>query len=281
MARPRELDYLVIGHVTCDLVQGTSTIGGTVSYAARTAVALGCRVGVVTSASADLDLEQVFAQALVARLDATNTTTFRNIYTGSSREQVLHSIARPLSREAVPPDWQAAVVHLGPVARECDASLLGLFGDAFVGVTPQGWMRQWDQGGRVRTSPWEDADAVLARADAVVLSEDDIAGDEPLAATYASKARLLVVTRGAAGCTVYSDGVSRDFAPPKVREVDPTGAGDVFAAVFFADLHQWGDPWRAARFANCVAAQSVTRAGLLGTPSTSEVARCVPDKTVT
>ena len=276
MARAPAFDYLAIGHVTCDLVRGISTIGGTVSYAARTATALGCRVGVVTSASADLDLEQVFTQAVVARLPAATTTTFQNFYTANGREQVLHSIARPLFREAVPPDWQAAVVHLGPVARECDPSLTGAFGEAFVGVTPQGWMRQWDQRGRVRTSRWIEADAVLARADAVVLSEDDIAGNAALAATYAAKTKVLVVTRGAAGCTVYSDGVSRDFASPKVCEVDPTGAGDVFAAVFFADLQRHRDPWQAARFANCVAAQSVTRAGLLGTPDASKVARCVP-----
>ena len=276
MASPHTLDYLVIGHVTCDVLQGTSTIGGTVSYAARTADALGCRVGVVTSASADLDLEQVFDDMLVARLPAAATTTFRNIYSPSGRLQVLDSVARPLFREAVPSDWQASVVHLGPVARECDPSLYGLFGDAFVGVTPQGWMRQWDQKGQVRASRWEDADLMLARADAVVLSEDDIAGDETLAATYAAQTNLLVVTRGKAGCTVYSDGVSREFAPPKVQEVDPTGAGDVFAAVFFVDFHRWHDPWRAARFANCVAAQSVTRSGLLGTPSAAEVARCEP-----
>ncbi len=269
-----ELDYLVIGHVTRDLVDGTFTVGGTVSYAARTVRALGCRVGVVTSASPDLDLSQVLDGALITRFPATTTTTFKNIYISDGRRQVLHTVAETLVPEMVPPNWRAAIVHLGPVARECAPALVNAFGNAFVGVTPQGWMRRWDQAGRVSCCQWEEAEKLLARADAVVLSEEDVAGDEALVAQYAAQTRLLVVTRGAAGCTVYTGGQSRRFPAPAMPEVDPTGAGDIFAATFFVWLQRRGDPWMAARFANCVAARSVTRAGLSGTPSPEEVACC-------
>jgi sugar/nucleoside kinase (ribokinase family) len=269
-----ELDYLVIGHVTRDLANGDFTIGGTVSYAARTARALGCRGGVVTSASPDLDLSQALDGVLVARSPAAATTTFENIYTSNGRRQVLHTIAETLVPGMVPADWRAAIVHLGPVARECDPELVNAFGDAFVGLTPQGWMRYWDQAGHVSCCHWEKAEELLARADAVVLSEEDVAGDETLLARYASQTRVLVVTRGAAGCTVYTTGRSRHFPAPTVHEVDPTGAGDIFAAVFFVWLQHRGDPWMAARFANCIAAESVTRVGLTSTPSTDEVAHC-------
>ncbi len=269
-----ELDYLIIGHVTRDLIDGTFTIGGTVSYAARTARALGCRVGVVTSASPDLDLSKVLDGVLVSRFPAATTTTFENIYTSNGRQQVLHTVAETLVPEMVPPNWRAAIVHLGPVARECDPALINAFGDAFVGLTPQGWMRRWDQAGRVSCCQWEEAEELRSRASAVVLSEEDVAGDEALVARYASQSRLLVVTQGAAGCTVYTAGQSRHFSVPPVHEVDPTGAGDIFAAAFFVWLQRKGDPWRAACFANCVAARSVTRPGLLGTPSPEEIARC-------
>ncbi|MBE9507618.1 MAG: ribokinase [Chloroflexi bacterium] len=273
-----ELDYLVIGHVTRDLVDGAFTIGGTVSYAARTASALGCRVGVVTSASPELDPGQVLEGALVARFPAAATTTFENIYTPNGRRQILHTVAARLTPEMVPSHWQVApartIVHLGPVARECDPALVSAFGDAFVGLTPQGWMRRWDQDGRVSRRRWEEAEKLLPRADAVVMSEEDVAGDETLMAQYAAQTRLLVVTRGKAGCTVYESGQSRRFPAPAVREVDPTGSGDVFAAAFFLRLQRGGDPWMAARFANCVAARSVTRQGLSGTPRPEEIARC-------
>ena len=269
-----ELDYLVIGHVTRDLVDGDFTVGGTVSYAARTARALGCRVGIVTSASPDLDLSQALDGVLVARSPATTTTTFKNIYISGGRQQMLHSVAETLVPEMVPPHWRAAIVHLGPVARECDPTLIDAFGDSFVGVTPQGWMRCWDDTGRVNGCQWEGAEPLLARADAVVLSEEDVAGDEALVARYATQTRLLVVTQWVAGCTVYVHGQARHFPPPIVHEVDPTGAGDIFAAAFFVWLQRTGDPWAAARFANCVAARSVTRIGLASTPSTEEIAHC-------
>lgn len=269
-----ELDYLVVGHVTRDLVDGDFAIGGTVAYAARTARALGCRAGVVTSASPDLDLSGVLEGIRVARFPAAVTTTFENVYTSEGRCQVLHGVAGTLVPEMVPPSWRTAIVHLGPVARECAPALVDAFGDAFMGLTPQGWMRLWDQAGQVHYCAWEGAGPWLARADGVVLSAEDVAGDAKLLARYAAQTRRLVVTEGAAGCTVYAQGRSRHLPAPPVRQVDPTGAGDIFAAAFFVWLHRSGDPWAAARFANCVAACSVTRMGLASTPSPDEAARC-------
>jgi sugar/nucleoside kinase (ribokinase family) len=270
-----ELDYLVVGHVTRDLKEdGIFAVGGTVSYAARTACAMGCRVGVITSASLDLDLSQVLDGVLVTCLPASTTTTFENVYTADGRRQMLHGVAEALSPAVVPPDWRAAVVHLGPVAQECDPALINAYGDAFIGVTPQGWMRCWDRDRRVNRCRWEGAREVLARADAVVLSEEDVAGEQALIAEYAALARLVVVTQGAAGCTVYTDGQIHHSPAPTVQEIDPTGAGDVFAAAFFVWLQRGHDPRTAARFANCVAAHSVTRAGLSGTPNLEEIARC-------
>ena len=269
-----ELDYLVVGHVTRDLAGDVFTVGGTASYAARTARALGCSVGAVTSASPDLDLSQVLDGVLIACAPVAATTTFENTYTSEGRRQVLHSVAETLVPEMVPVDWRAGIVHVGPVARECDPALVDAFEDVFLGVTPQGWMRRWDATGRVSCAPWEGAEPWLARADGVVLSEEDVGGDENLVAQYAAQTRLLVVTDGVDGCTVYEHGQARHFSAPTVREVDPTGAGDIFATAFFVSLRRTGDPWVAAHFANCVAARSVTRMGLAGTPTPDEVARC-------
>lgn len=269
-----ELDYLVIGHVTRDVTaDGAFRIGGTASYAARTARALGCRVGVVTSAAPDLDLASVLDGVCVRRVAAPVTTTFENIYRDGVRVQVLHAVAPALQPNMVPPEWRAAIVHLGPVAQECPAALLSRVEGAFLGLTPQGWLRRWDAEGHVGYAEWEGAALFLRRADAVVLSETDVP-DERVCAQYARQTRVLVVTRGALGCTVFAQGERRDFPAPRVNEVDPTGAGDVFAAAFFYWLQRRGDPWEAARFANCVAARSVTRVGLAGTPTAEEVSRC-------
>lgn len=270
------LDYLVIGHVTRDRTPaGGFTPGGTAAYAARTARALGLRVGVITSTGTEPDLTKWLAGIEVLRVPAPETTTFDNRYTPSGRMQTVRAVAAALTPEIVGPVRQeASLVHLGPVAGECDPALADLFAGAFLGLTPQGWMRRWDGTGRVVSGPWESAEMLLPRADAVVLSEEDVGGDEALVARWAARTRILAVTRGAAGCSVYADGALQHFPAFPVAELDPTGAGDVFAAVFFVRLWQGDDPYAAARLANCVAAASVTRQGLSGTPTPEEVARC-------
>ena len=61
------------------------------------------------------------------------------------------------------------------------------------------------------------------------------------------------------------------LSAPQVREVDPTGAGDIFAACFFYRLLETRDPWEAARFANQLAAISITRQGLDSAPTVEEI----------
>ncbi|HQK05717.1 MAG TPA: carbohydrate kinase family protein, partial [Anaerolineaceae bacterium] len=104
-----------------------------------------------------------------------------------------------------------------------------------------------------------------------VMSVEDVRGDEEAISHFAALAPILVVTEGAAGSRVYWNGDVRFFRPPLTQEVDPVGAGDVFAASFFIKLLQTRDPWEAARFATLVGANSVTRVGILGVPTPSEL----------
>ncbi|MCS7283312.1 MAG: PfkB family carbohydrate kinase, partial [Anaerolineae bacterium] len=270
----------VVGHVTQDqLPDGSLTPGGTVSYAARTARAMGLRTAVLTSADDSLDLEAVLPGVEVHRIPAASSTVFENRYTKEGRVQFLHARAAPLTPDAIGSAKIAlrpvGILHLGPVARECDPALVDLIRADFLGLTPQGWMRRWDAMGRVTPGPWEEAEWLLARADAVVLSEEDIGGDEALAARWAAQTRLLVVTRGARGCTLYAEGRAHHLPAFPAQEVDPTGAGDIFAAILFARLWLGDPPVRAARLANCIAALSVTRPGLSGTPTPEEIHRCL------
>jgi sugar/nucleoside kinase (ribokinase family) len=271
-----QLGYLAIGHVTRDLLsEGEFTAGGTVNYAARTARALGCRVGVITSAGEDFCPQDFLPDVQVHFIPASATTTFENRYHQERRVQMVRAVATPLTSTSVPLHWRSAgVVHLGPVAQECDPAIIEAFPDSFVGITPQGWMRRWDEDGRVTATIWENADAYLPHVDAVVLSEEDVGGDERLVEQWASLARVLVVTHGAAGCDVYTKGRAEHVPGFPTVEVDPTGAGDVFAAVFFVRLQEGDSVREAARLANCVAAASVKRIGLAGAPTVEEIADC-------
>lgn len=265
------VDYLLIGHLTRDLTPEGPRLGGTVAYAALTARALGLRVGIVTAWAGDLPLGPLEGIPLVA-VPSEHTTTFENRETPQGRVQVLHARAEALGRQHVPEAWRRApIVHLAPVADEVAPDLVHAFSAGLLAATPQGWLREWDAQGRVRPAPWPEYRFVLERVGAAVLSLEDLGGDTSRIPELASAARVLVVTRGAQGAEVYWRGEVRHFPAPQVEEVDPTGAGDVFAAAFFIRLYQTRDPWEAARFATLLAADSVTRPGLAGAPDTEQV----------
>jgi hypothetical protein len=240
-------------------------------YAALTAFRLGLATAVVT-ARADLPPDWP-AGIAVAWQPSPHPPIFENRYTSSGREQVLHAAALPIALDAVPPLWQAApIVHLGPVLGEVHETFVHRFPGALIGVTPQGWMRSWQPPLPARVHPrrWEPADDLLARIDALVLSIEDINGDLMLAAHYARSCRLVVLTRAAAGATVYIDQRRHDLPALPAVERDQTGAGDVFAAALLVRLREVGDPLEAAWFAAAVAACSVEAPGPGGIPSRAE-----------
>jgi sugar/nucleoside kinase (ribokinase family) len=180
--------------------------------------------------------------------------------------------------EHIPQVWQSApIIHLAPIAQEVDPSLSEKLSGSLMGMTPQGWMRVWDENGRVAACDWKNREQVLGHAGAVVLSAEDVNHDHELIEEMARHTRILCLTEGEAGSVLYWNGDRRRFRPPTVDEVDGTGAGDIFAAAFFVRLYHTRDPWEAARFATQLAAHSVTRVGLNGIPTSQEIEECLTE----
>jgi sugar/nucleoside kinase (ribokinase family) len=269
------VDYLALGHVAHDLTANGPRLGGTVAYAALTARALGMKAGIVTVVGKETPLDALEGIPVIS-IDSPHSTTFENIYTAEGRTQYLRAQAERMDFEQVPDAWRSAsIIHLGPIANEMDPILPDEFSPALLGVTPQGWMRQWDSEGRVSLRSWENAETVLGNAGAVVISREDVNGDNEMIEHLAHQTRMLVVTEGAEGCVLHWHGDRRRFRPPDMNEVDATGAGDIFAAAFFVRLSNTRDPWEAARFATLIASRSVTRVGLDGIPTRREIEECL------
>ncbi len=265
------VDYLVIGHVARDLTPQGARLGGTAAYSALTARALGLRAGIVTAAGTDVPLDALNGIPIVS-LDSPFTTTYENLYNGGRRTQYLRARANRIQLDLVPAPWRSApIIHLAPIADEVDALLPGGFAPTLLGLTPQGWMRQWDSSGQISPRQWTNSEPALTQADAVVLSREDVNGDDLLIEHMAEQTKILVVTEGAAGAVLYWHGDRRRFRAPSVREVDATGAGDIFAAAFFFRYLTTRDPWEAARFATLLASHSVEREGLAGIPTRLEI----------
>ena len=267
----REINYLIIGHVTKDIAPDGGRMGGTAAYAGLTALACGVPASLVTSCSLDCDLSPLDG-ILVQKVLSGKTTTFENRYSGSAREQWVTSTADPLGPVHIPPGWLTpAIVHLAPVVGEVKPGLLDLFSRSLRCVTLQGWMREWDSGGKVRHAFPPEAEEAARHAHASVFSIDDVDGDSGKAERLAALSPVAAVTDGEHGCRVFWKGETRAFPAPSVQVVDPTGAGDIFAAVFFLRLKDTGDAWEAGRMAVALASRSVTRPGLAGVPTPAEI----------
>lgn len=268
------IDFLVVGHVVQDVVPGGYTVGGTATYSSITARNLGRRPGIVTRLAPDFVWPEVLHDIAVERIPSAHTTTFHNVYHEGRRQQFLLGVADPLQPEDVPEAWcRVPIVHLGPLVRELDARFPGLFPHSLVGVTPQGWLRQWDSSGRVRMRPWEEAPEILPHVNVLVLSEEDLNGNVGLMDEYVRLTQIAVMTQGPRGCVVFTSGMERQIPGFPAQEVDPTGAGDVFAAAFLVRLQETQDPFEAARFANCTASFCVEAPGVSSIPTRAQVER--------
>ena len=269
------IDYLIIGHLTIDNTPSGLQLGGTATYAALTAQVLGLRVGILTAWGAEIGLGAL-ESIPIQNINTGPSTNFQNIETPAGRVQHIYHVATRLENCHIPEPWRRTrIVHLGPVAQEVEPALVHQFPAALIGVTPQGWLRGWDEDGRVYVTDWPASSHILKNVGAAVISIDDLDGDEGRVEEMAVSCPVLVVTEEQQGVRLYWNGDVRRFRSPEVEIVDRTGAGDIFAAAFFARLFTTRDPWEAARFAIRLASFSVTRAGLASIPTAGEVNACL------
>jgi 1D-myo-inositol 3-kinase len=280
-------DFLTIGHVTRDILQDqTFSLGGTVTFAALTAYRLGLVAAITTCGDADLiaELPARLAKIGLGIRISSATTEFVNIYDKGFRTQYLRARADQLQLEDVPEPWrQASIVLFGPLDQELSPSFIRHFprshGSIFA-ATPQGWLRRWDEDGRVWPTPWSYAEDILPLLDVLILSHDDLlpfadgnrTDADAMLSKWSMQVPLLVATDGRHGATLFQHGVAERFPAYAAQEVDPTGAGDVFAAAFLVYYHRHGDPRKAVDFANCVASLSIEHVGIAGIP-TMEIVR--------
>jgi len=105
----------------------------------------------------------------------------------------------------------------------------------------------------------EVADVVMPLADVVMVNrhEAELLGPQ----ISASAVKVLVTTLGSEGSEVTMDGQVVDIAPLAANVVDPTGAGDSFAAAFAVRYAETGDALVAARFAAAAGACTVEGRG--------------------
>jgi 1D-myo-inositol 3-kinase len=256
------MDYTTVGHVTVDVMaDGTRRAGGSAFYAALQAARLGARARIVTrGVRAEIEelLEPYRHELEVEVIESEHTTTLQTWGEGPARAQRMLAWAGEIGADVL---LDTTVAHLAPVARETPVSWRG--GAEFVGVTPQGLVRDWSQtDGRVVPRVLELA-LLPARCDAIVFSESERECCAALLDPSRARAPIVAVTAAANAVELHLPGgeIAQVDVPSIEDMCDDIGAGDVFAAAFFVELAGGETPQAAAALANAAAAVRIGAGG--------------------
>ena len=208
------------------------------------------------------------------------TSRFQNDYDeDGTRHQVLRSRASDIDAGVVPDAWRSPdVLLLCPVAGELHGPVAVSFTAEVVGATALGWLRAFDADGTVDAREWPDPSGELAGVHALVYSEQDLADPDEHARAFLQYVPMVLVTRGWQGRRFFDRRGVNDIASLPRTEIDPTGAGDVFATAFLLRYQELGDPLEAAAFGACAASCVVEGLGVSTLGDRAQVERRLEER---
>lgn len=252
-------NYLIIGNITKDITSaGDDELGGTSSYAALCAHKLGRNTAMVAGIGEDAPSLANLTGVEISRVRHKFTDIFENVYEGNIRRQKWRVQGAHITADDIPQAWRsAAIVHFAPIGQEFSPALSMAFPDSVRCATIQGWLRGRGNDGDVIFKMHPQLMTQLPHFDIVVASLSDFLGDEKLMHQILSTVKIGIETLGADGCRIYQNGKVAHVPTIAQPEIDPTGAGDVFAAAFFIRFEQIADAFLAAKFANACASLSI------------------------
>lgn len=266
---------LAVGHVSRDRRPTGDLLGGSVTYGAMAARRLGWDAAILTSAGPDFEPERELPGIPVFLRRSSATTRFRNEYgEDGTRHQVVTARAGDVDLEALPADWHDPdALLIGPLVGEVSGGLATALEAGCVGAIAQGYVRAVDEEGEVTARAWEQPERDLLGVHVLFLSEHDLPDASTRASDFLAYVPMVALTRGWRGLSLLTrDGVHEVPSLPRA-EVDPTGAGDVFAAAFLIRYRETDDPLEAASFAACAASCAVEGVGISTLGDREEVLR--------
>lgn len=273
---------LVVGHITHDRYEGGFVAGGCAFYGAKVHDALSDEVHLLSLVGEDFECDEAIKGLDVFVKREGETTVFANYYPqGEPRVQLVEAQAAPIYPSDAPESWLLAdLVHLAPVLGEVDLQAWKrAVGDGLLAINVQGWIKE--AGGFVEAAhldgeqrrgvkgrarkvvqrPWEVSVQELEGVDMACVSEEDLIGQGDLLKRLVEAVPIVALTFGERGSQIFVDGEPTWVGIFKTKAVDPTGAGDVFAASFCQKIAQGIEPVEAARFAAAASSICVEEVG--------------------
>jgi fructokinase len=280
------LKVLCIGEVLWDIIRGQEHIGGAPFNLAAHLARLGCRSSILTRVGTDPrgeaavgEMKRLGVDTSLVQWDSQRPTgwakveltgdgvpTFRfpedPAYDFIEADQPLLDTLAGVQPDALcfgtlqqkGPRTRASLVR---VLRSVPARQVLYDVNIRLDFYPQEILRQSLQFSTVVKLNAEEAPLVARCLYGDALPEAELAAR--LAAEF--PVRVLCVTKGGDGCTVYSGGASQSCPCEPVRVADTVGAGDAFAAAFLEHYCRTGDPFASARRGNLLGAYVASRPG--------------------
>jgi 1D-myo-inositol 3-kinase len=245
--------FTVAGHIAVDDIitdDGLSVqLGGPPCYAAVLGTVLKFPVKTVTRIGEDFP--EVFQPILedigvtAQRSHISSTTKFVIDYRYNPRRMSLPSICEPISLKEIE---KADRLALCPIANEINPQMMMSLTPSLLALDPQGLLRKVGQDGLVLPKKWMNS-VLFEKLDILKTSSSEhtlITGMSDIRKSLGVLKRYgvknAVITIGKGGSYVSSDSGIYHIPAYPVKEVDPTGAGDVFMAAlaaFFDESIEW------------------------------------------
>jgi sugar/nucleoside kinase (ribokinase family) len=257
----------VVGNLSRDLVDGSPPrAGGAPFHAARALRVLG-KPALVGAKCAHSDRDSLLTPLVQLGLPVlwrggSSTAAFSFRYEGDRRLMVVEALGDPWGPADLHGLERADWVHVGALARSDfpAATLAELARDRRVSFDGQGLVRP-ERTGPLKLDPDYDPD-VLRHVSILKLAEEEartLVGEPNESALRSLGVPEVVVTLGSEGSLVLADGKLEKVPAQAAGEVDPTGAGDAFSAVYLASRSSGHAPAAAARRATALVAGLLAR----------------------
>jgi sugar/nucleoside kinase (ribokinase family) len=245
------LNVLVAGFITIDRIElnlrQVTSIGGPPCYAGLLCARFGFDVTPLTKIGPDFPDNQIVWLAhnglqlrAMDRSSTKKTTRFKLVKKGDERSLYLVERCEDLSLEQVP-DRQFNASLISPLAHEISTEVFEEVRKRsdFCFLDPQGFVRMFDGSGRVAIDSWND-EKVLGNVDALKMDLEEayaltgMTDGKAALVKLSKKVRKAVVTRGSDPALVLEGNKISQIEVPKVKVVDSTGAGDIFAGALIS-----------------------------------------------
>lgn len=277
------MKFVAIGNVSIDRnLQDRPTCGGSVLYSSLLASKFGLEAFAVTSFGEDfLALKPNWHNVHVYPQLKPFSTTVGFIYDSvGNRQMVLEKEGGIISEKLLPKEiYDADIIFICPIVHEISSGLVSFIAkenrEGIIVTTPQGWLRDWKkEGDPIFQKPWTNAKEILSHTDVLVVSEEDIQADKTALDLYKSlikKKGIIIVTQGSKGATAYRGKETVFSKAYPTKAVDPTGAGDIFAAAFAISWRETSSLEKSLQFGNAAASFIIEGIGTSSIPSRAQI----------